>query len=102
MNTVNSGGYKIPPELFDVIPGYMSRRDQDIADLKKALQENNFDTIGKIAHKLKGNGASYGIDRLTEIGIELLEAARQSDSTLAARIIMDMQMEIENIKASIL
>lgn len=93
--------YKIPPELIDVIPGYMTRRAQDFLVLKIALAENDFEAIGKIAHKLKGNGASYGFDRLTEIGIDLLAAAHESNATKSGKIIMEMQMEIENIKASL-
>lgn len=101
MNHAKVSEYKIPPELLDIIPGYMARREQDILDLKKALAGNDFQVIGKIAHKLKGNGTSYGFDRLTKIGIGLLAAAQESNPNLSGKIIMDMQMEIENIKASL-
>lgn len=92
--------YPIPPELSDVIPGYLTRRDQDIQDLKAAHEKKDLIAIEKIAHKLKGNGASFGFNRLTEIGIELMAKCHQQNLEEIRKLINDFEVEVKQIKAS--
>lgn len=94
--------YAIPPELIGIIPGYLGRRDEDIAQLKLAASRNDYETIGKIAHKLKGNGASYGFDRLTEIGRVLMQTSETKNQLAVAQLIQEFEIEIQNIKTNIL
>ena len=94
--------YKIPSELKDVIPGYLGRRDQDIQQLKIAIEACDFTTVGKIAHKLKGNGASYGFDHLTEIGQRLMNASETKNKLAVIQLIQEFEEEVENIKINIL
>lgn len=101
MNLESSKNYNIPPELRDIIPGYLGRRDQDILELKAAYTNNDFQKIGKIAHKLKGNGASYGFNRLTELGIELMNSCQTQNRAEVFQLLLDFEAEVENIKANI-
>ncbi len=93
--------YNIPPELKEIIPGYLGRRDQDILQLRKAVDQSDFDTIAKIAHKLKGNGASYGFDNLTEIGQKLMQVSEIKNQVAAKTLIHELHLEVENIKFNI-
>ena len=94
--------YPIPPELKAIIPGYLDRRDQDILQLKLAVDQNDFQTIGKIAHKLKGNGASYGFNQLTEIGKKLMHSSEIENQLTTVQLINEFEVELNTIKSSIL
>ena len=98
---IQKKNYPIPPELADVIPGYLQRREQDIQDLKVAIEAKDFIKIEKVAHKLKGNGASFGFDKLTEIGMDMMSLSHQQNSFEIRRLISDFETEMKQIKASI-
>jgi HPt (histidine-containing phosphotransfer) domain-containing protein len=44
------------------------------------LERSEFDTIRKLAHKLKGAGTSYGFAELTELGAAVERAAQNSSA----------------------
>ena len=91
--------YPIPPELTDVIPGFIARREQDIKDLQTAVEVKDFSQIERIAHKLKGNGSSFGFNKLTEIGIDLMAHSHQQNSSEIKKLIHDFEVEVKQIKA---
>lgn len=100
MNLQNE--YKIPPELKDAIPAYMSRRDQDILSLKTFAASSDFDSISKLAHKLKGNGASFGFDRISELGSLMMKACESNDEIEVKNLVIDFENEIHSIKTAIM
>ena len=79
MNDAGLSAYKIPEDLIMHIPQYLSRREGDLIELKSALREGKFDVIYKIGHNMKGNGSSYGFDRLSSIGENLVSACKTQD-----------------------
>lgn len=104
MDTVKEklNGYKIPAELKDVIPGYIGRRDQDVDSLKTFAANQDFDSIGKLGHKLKGNGASFGFDHISELGGLLMKACERHDIAAVKSLVTAFEVEINSIKSVIL
>ena len=47
---------------------YVERRKQDLEICRSSLAQQNFREIEKVAHKLKGNGDTFGYSELTSIG----------------------------------
>ncbi len=90
--------YKIPAELKDLIPGYLSRRDQDIQALKIFALNNDYISVSKLGHKLKGNGSSFGFNYISEIGSFLMLACEQKNMSEIKKIISNLESEIFNIK----
>lgn len=74
---------RVDAELEDLIPGFIEGRHTDIETIKKCLEEADFDKIFMIGHSMKGNGAGYGFDDITDIGriIENMAKARDSEGT---------------------
>lgn len=66
----------IDEDLEDLIPGYLENRHQDILLILSALENNDFETIRFIGHKMKGSGGGYGFGKITEIGQDLETAAK--------------------------
>ena len=65
---------KVNPLMKDHADQFIKNRRQNIADIRKFLINNDFLEIGKIGHRLKGVGGSYGFDMVSEIGALIEEA----------------------------
>lgn len=61
------------------MPGFLQRRQDDVASIRRALVSGEFEIVATIGHKLRGNGTTFGFPELSEIGSGLEMAARQSD-----------------------
>ena len=94
--------YKIPLELKDTIPGYLTRRDQDIQALKTYALNDDYTSISKLGHKLKGNGSSFGFDYISELGSLLMQSSDLKNKDEIKKLISDFENEVFNIKKSIL
>lgn len=73
----------VDADLSDLIPGYLTRREEDVITLKAAIDSGDFETVRIVGHSMKGSGGGYGFDRLTEIGASLEKAGAESDSAAA-------------------
>jgi len=93
-----SPAYNIPEELMDIIPAYLERRKEDMSQLNDLMSKNDFAGIMKIAHKLKGNGASFGFDHITELGDKMNQAAKSENTEEVRKIIRDFENEIQQIR----
>lgn len=65
----------IDSDLKDLIPGYLCKRRQDIVQIVDSLQDADFETIRRLAHRMKGSGGGYGFDEITAIGAAMEQAA---------------------------
>ena len=90
--------YQIPEDLKDLIPGYILRRETDILELNLFKKSNDFDSIRKLAHRLTGNGSSFGFDRISEIGAQLTHSAERNDINTVTQLIENLEGEVSKIK----
>ncbi|MGO9449878.1 MAG: Hpt domain-containing protein [Candidatus Binataceae bacterium] len=76
---------EIDPDLSDLIPGFLARKRTDLKTILESVQSGNFELIGQIAHRLKGEGGSFGIEAISEAGrrIEAAARAREADAITA-------------------
>ena len=80
---------KIDPDIEDLIPGYIESKHRDIGLLNDALLKNDYDTLRRIGHDLKGSGVGYGFDKITDMGRALESAAKNSDGAEIKKIIAE-------------
>ncbi|MBE3603529.1 PAS domain S-box protein [bacterium] len=66
---------EIDADLRDLAPAFIDRKRADAARLRSAIEDADFAAIAAIAHKIKGEGGSYGFDELTRIGGAIETAA---------------------------
>ncbi len=85
---------EVDEELSDLIPGFLTRKRADIAAIFDALARRDFAEVSHVAHRIKGEGGSYGFDAMTEIGRSLEHAAAMRDdsavTTLARQLLSYM------------
>jgi HPt (histidine-containing phosphotransfer) domain-containing protein len=67
------------PDLSDLIPGFLEHKRDDLAAIVKAIEDADYETLAKFGHKIKGEGGSYGLDRISEIGAAIDVAAKARD-----------------------
>lgn len=66
-------------ELEALMPAFLANRRQEIDALRAALAAEDFAELRRIAHRMKGVGASYGLTRISEHGARIEDAARAPD-----------------------
>jgi HPt (histidine-containing phosphotransfer) domain-containing protein len=73
------------PELVEIMPYFMDCRRGDLTMIHEQLRQGDFAGLRIIGHNLKGTGASFGFDAVSEIGVRLEQgAAARSVDEIAA------------------
>jgi hypothetical protein len=72
----------VDPDLCDLIPGFLARKRNDTRAILSGISSEHidFEVLSGIAHKLKGEGGSYGLDPISSYGAEIEHAARNHDA----------------------
>ncbi len=82
---------EVDPDLSDLIPGFLAHKRDDVAAIFEAVTRRDYAEISHIAHRIKGEGGSYGFDLMTELGRGLEQAAATRDdgavTTLARQLL---------------
>jgi len=76
------------PDLAEILQLFVEELPQRIAALNDALGREDYQTIARLAHQLKGAAGGYGFPAITEVAAQLEKtAALQRDlSRLATEI----------------
>ena len=69
------GLVRVLASLADLVPGFLDGRRRDIDAIAAALERSDYDNVRILGHNMKGSGAGYGFNRITEIGTSLEQAA---------------------------
>jgi len=65
--------------IQELVPGFLQNRRKDLGKILTALESNDFNSISRLGHNLKGVGASYGFVPISEVGRNLEIAAKTSN-----------------------
>jgi HPt (histidine-containing phosphotransfer) domain-containing protein len=71
---------KIDPILAELVPEFLARCRQMVAELREAVEAGNLTVARRIGHSLYGSGGSYGFEEIGSLGREIERAARQGDA----------------------
>jgi HPt (histidine-containing phosphotransfer) domain-containing protein len=82
---------EVDQDLSDLIPGFLARKRADVAAIFEAVGRRDYEEISHIAHRIKGEGGSYGFDAMTDMGRSMQQAAATRDdgavTTLARQLL---------------
>jgi HPt (histidine-containing phosphotransfer) domain-containing protein len=70
----------VDEDIAELIPWYLNNRKEDIEVMTKALSAGDFEKIRIIGHTMKGSGAGYGLEQITEIGKDIETAAKEKNA----------------------
>jgi PAS domain S-box-containing protein len=77
---VSANESDLPPEVQELVPGYLEQRRVDLSTLWAAIDAADYSTMSMLGHQLKGSGSSYGFDEFSTIGSALEQAAEAHDA----------------------
>lgn len=60
-----------------LVPKFLANRKQETIMIQEALDAEDFETVRKIAHGMKGAGGSYGFEAVTAMAAAIESAAKQ-------------------------
>ena len=66
----------VESDFEPLLPKFMANRKKEIVTMREALAQQDFETVRKIAHGMKGAGGSYGFDRVTAMAAMIEQAAK--------------------------
>ena len=72
------------PAATALLPRFLEHRRRDVETIRAAMEQGDFETIGRLGHNMAGNGLSYGFPEMSAIG-ERLEAGALARNEMAVR-----------------
>lgn len=75
---------------------YLEKRRADLQACQQALATGDFSPIELLAHRMKGNGATFGFPELSRIGGELEAAAQAQDRGRVAASLGELTTTLTN------
>jgi len=91
----------IDPVLADLVPGYVREQRRQMADLRRLVTDGDMDRLKRIAHNLKGTGASYGIPDVTRLGRALETAGEQGDAPELSSLIEELDALLARVQVQL-
>lgn len=70
---------RVDPDYADLVPGFLDNRRSEIDIIRDSAARGEFSEIKRLGHGMKGAGAGYGFDVITDIGRNLEDAAVNED-----------------------
>jgi len=88
----------VDTDLKQLIPGYLEERQNDIRKIEDAVKAQDYETVRMLGHTLKGSGGGYGFDPISEIGLELENAAQEENCEDIDKYINKLSDYIEHVE----
>ena len=79
---------------------YLRNRQDDIAILRSALANGDFDAIRAKGHNLYGSGSAYGLDAVSKLGAALEKTARNKNGPDIAQLIEKLETFVSNVRVT--
>ncbi|MCD9024605.1 response regulator [Cohnella silvisoli] len=80
-----------------LIPSYIEKRHNDIIRIKQWIEEGDYENLRILGHSLKGSGAGYGLNRISEIGAIIEQASKERYAELILRSLQDLEEYLARI-----
>jgi PAS domain S-box-containing protein len=85
------------PKFHPVIAKFISRVEEQVSEMHKALHEKDFDALINLGHWLKGAGGTVGYDVFTEPAASLEDFAREESRNGCDEVIINIQQLSERL-----
>jgi len=90
---------EVDPIIARRVPTFLANRRNDVRVILEALDhEGGFDSIRRIGHNLKGSGASYGFQPISDMGKLIEEAALRQDANGIRQQIAELSRYLDQVQ----
>jgi HPt (histidine-containing phosphotransfer) domain-containing protein len=88
-----------PPEGFEELSrDYLARHKEAMSSWHDLLDRGDYDRVRRMAHDVKGTGASYGFAPLTNVARSLEQAAAAHDLARMQSALSSMEAYLESVE----
>ena len=87
----------IDKDLEEIIPEFLELTRKDINCILNALPSEDYETIRVAGHTMKGSGAGYGFDLITEIGAKIEQYAKNRSGEHIRKLTEELIAYLDNI-----
>jgi HPt (histidine-containing phosphotransfer) domain-containing protein len=88
---------RLDEDLRDLIPGFIANKRADARSILLAADRGDFEGLEKVGHRIKGEGGSYGLDRISELGAEIEAAATNRDAAAIRRCAANITSYLDSL-----
>lgn len=88
----------IDEEIKDIVPLFIENKYKDIEKILKCLEKNDYDTIRRMGHNIKGTAGGYGFKQIMEIGIDIEKFAIEKNEEAISKRINDLLNYLNNLE----
>jgi len=85
------------PKLEARVPAFLEHRRRDVVTMRDALSRNEFTTVERLGHSMKGAGASFGFQAITDLGAALEQEASSADAAASQTRINDLSTYLDRV-----
>ena len=84
--------------IADLTPEFLQNRRQDVITLLGALDRDDFETVARLGHGMRGAGGSYGFQTITDIGAALEQAAKSADNDTSRKWVAELSNYLDRVE----
>jgi CheY-like chemotaxis protein/HPt (histidine-containing phosphotransfer) domain-containing protein len=89
---------RIDPDLEDLIPSFLKKKGADISELQIDLDNNNFEKVKLLGHKLKGGFSIYGFNVMSGICANIENFAKVKNRVEIEEYLNQLKVFIKNVR----
>jgi len=89
---------KVDPLLAEIVPQFLGRCVQTVAEFRDALRSGNLAAARRIGHALHGSAGSFGFEELAGIGRNIERAAREGDSATLEKLAETLDDHVSRVR----
>lgn len=86
------------PDLEDLIPIFLENRNDDVAALRQALAQGDYEQVRVLAYNMRGAGGGYGFEAITRIGKRMEEAAKAQEASIITGSIVALETYLQQVE----
>jgi len=90
----------IHPTLAARVPMFLQSRRQDVITMFDALARGDFETVERLGHCMKGAGASFGFQAITDIGAAIEHEARSAHAEASRTRVDELSTYLDRVGRS--
>ncbi len=84
--------------LVDLMPEYLDRQIDNVESMIAACGQGDYETIQWLGHEMKGTGAGYGFDGISDIGGRLEQIACEQNSEEVRQLLGALSNYLERVE----
>ncbi|MFV0387977.1 MAG: PAS domain S-box protein [Pyrinomonadaceae bacterium] len=88
----------VDADIFDLAEKYLQNALQTVSELREDLKVSDFEKIRRIGHNFKGSGAGYGFDKISALGKQIEDFAKETDLEKISDIADSLDYYLRNVQ----